>query len=234
MSSFEDLSSSFENFSGRVRLFPLPNLVLFPHVIQPLHVFEPRYRCLLEDALAGDRLMAMAVLSPGWEIDYEGRPPLYPMACLARVATHHRLEDGTYNLLLLGLSRVRLFRELEPTKAYREAEVGLCEDVYPAEEAGGRTALQRRLREALLRVLPMLPEAHDQMDQLLASDLPLGVLTDVVSYMLDVDIRTKEGLLGESSVQRRAEVLLEHLATTAGPAGRSGGLVVFPPRFSTN
>jgi Lon protease-like protein len=234
MSSFEDLSFSFEDFSGTVRLFPLPNLVLFPHVIQPLHVFEPRYRSLLEDALAGDRLIAMAVLSPGWEEDYEGRPPLGPTACLARVTTHHRLDDGTYNLLLLGLCRVRLLRELPPGRAYREAEVELCEDSYPVEEAGQRAALQRRLRTALLRVLPLLPEAHEQMDQLLASDLPLGLLTDVVSYMLDIDIPAKEALLGEANVHRRAEMLLEHLAAARSSARRTCGMAVFPPRFSVN
>src|SRR5215469_8637081 len=99
MPSFDELSFSVTDFAGTVRLFPLPNLVLFPHVMQPLHIFEPRYRNLLEDALAADRLIAMALLEPGWESDYEGRPPLGTMACLGRVATHHRLPDGTYNLL---------------------------------------------------------------------------------------------------------------------------------------
>src|SRR5690348_13006239 len=111
MPSFQDLSSSLEAFAGGVRLFPLPNLVLFPHVMQPLHIFEPRYRSLLEDALSADRLIAMAVLEPGWESDYEGRPPLSSMACLGRVATYRRLPDGTYNLLLLGLQRIKLVRE---------------------------------------------------------------------------------------------------------------------------
>ena len=69
---------------GVARLFPLPNLVLFPHVLQPLHIFEPRYCDLLEAALADDRLIAMAVLAPGWEKDYEGRPPVHPIACLGR------------------------------------------------------------------------------------------------------------------------------------------------------
>jgi ATP-dependent Lon protease len=234
MSSFEDLSFSFQDFSGKVRLFPLPNLVLFPHVIQPLRVFEPRYRRLLEDALAGDRLMAMAVLAPGWEKDYEGRPPICPAACLARVTTHHRLDDGTYNLLVLGLRRVRLVRELEPSRPYREAEVELCEDVYPPEEACRLPPLTTRLRKALLRVLPMLPEAHEQMDQLLATDLPLGVLTDVLSYMLDVDIAAKQVLLGEALVYRRAELLLAHLEAPPGAAGRMCPATVFPPRFSTN
>ena len=114
MASFDSLSFSFEDFAGKVRVFPLPNLVLFPHVMQPLHIFEPRYRELLEDALAGDRLIAMALLAPGWQKTYDGRPPLYPMACLGRITTHHQLESGAYNVLLLGLRRVRLVEELPP------------------------------------------------------------------------------------------------------------------------
>src|ERR1041384_3715325 len=98
----EDFLFSPDTFSGRARLFPLPNLVMFPHVVQPLHIFEPRYREMLEDALASDRLIAMALLAPGWEDDYHGRPALYPTACLGRVTTSHRLEDGRYNLLLEG------------------------------------------------------------------------------------------------------------------------------------
>jgi ATP-dependent Lon protease len=235
MSSFEDLSFSFEDFCGRVRLFPLPNLVLFPHVMQPLHVFEPRYRRLLEDALAGDRLIAMALLAPGWEKDYDGRPPLYPVACLGRVTTFHKLDDGTYNLLLLGLRRVRLVRELEPVKRYREAEVQLCEDDYPPPQAALRGILQRKLREAFMKIVPLLPEAHEQLDQLLQSDVPLGMLTDVISYMLDIGVQEKEALLAEVDVCRRAELLLGRLATLAADqsSGRSG-LIAFPPQFSMN
>src|SRR6185436_7933579 len=94
-------------FSGTARLFPLPNLVLYPHVMQPLHIYEGRYREMLEDSLAGDRLIAMALLEPGWEPDYESRPPVAPFACLGKVVTHHRLPDGRYNLLLMGVARVR-------------------------------------------------------------------------------------------------------------------------------
>ena len=220
-----------------MRLFPLPNLVLFPHVMQPLHIFEPRYRNLLEDALAADRLIAMAVLEPGWESDYDGRPPLGTMACLGRVATYHRLPDGTYNLLLLGLQRVKLLREHEPHKLYREAAVSLCDDSYPAgAEKAGRT-LQQKLRAAFVRNLPALPEAQEQIEQLLASDIPLGVLTDVISFMLDIGIRQKESLLSELDVYRRAGMLLEHLEAAALPAAtssRRGAGREFPPRFSLN
>jgi len=233
MSTFEDLSFSCEGFSGKVRLFPLPNLVLFPHVMQPLHVFEPRYRDLLEDALGDDRLIAMAMLEPGWENDYEGRPPLHPVACLGRIATYHRLEDGTYNVLLLGLRRVRLLRESESASRYREAEVEICEDHYPPQEATDRTALQRKLREAFMRILPGLPDAQEQLDQLLGTNVSLGVLTDVISYMLQIGIRDKQALLAEPNVHRRAELLLGHLSVAEHTPG-GVGLTSFPPQFSAN
>ena len=114
MASFDELSFAADSFSGHVRLFPLPNFVLFPHVMQPLHLFERRYRELFEDALRGDGLIAMALLEPGWENDYEGRPALYPMACLGRISAYFQLSDGTYNVLVLGLRRVKLVRELKP------------------------------------------------------------------------------------------------------------------------
>ncbi len=235
MSSFEDLSCSLDEFSGKVRLFPLPDLVLFPHVMQPLHIFEPRYRALLEDALSDDRLIAMATLAPGWESDYEGRPPLYPVACLGRITTHHRLEDGTYNLLLLGLQRVRLIRELSPTSSFREAEVELCQDCGCPQRATARATLRRQLREALLEILPALPEAQEQLDQLLGSDVSLGVLTDMISYMLDLDLCDKEALLAQTDVHRRAELLLEHLSLAgADHHTAQWGELTFPPLFSAN
>lgn len=103
-----DLLFSAEDFSGTVRLFPLPGTVLFPHVMQPLHIFEPRYCEMLRDALAGDRLIAIAGLEPGWEPHYEGRPPVYPIACLAKITSHQAQPDDRHNVLLLGVRRVRI------------------------------------------------------------------------------------------------------------------------------
>ena len=98
----DDLAFSPEQFSGQARLFPLPNLVLFPHVIQPLHIFEPRYVELLHDAIQSDKLIAIALLAPGWENDYDGRPAIEPVACLGRVMTWQTQPDNRFNLLLLG------------------------------------------------------------------------------------------------------------------------------------
>lgn len=235
MSAFDELSFSFEQFDGKVRLFPLPNLVLFPYVMQPLHVFEPRYRDLLEVALAGDRLIAMAALRPGWEHSYEGRPPVHSVACLSRITAYARLADGTYNVLLLGLRRARIVRELGSGHRFREALVELCEDVYPAHQAAGHSLLLQALRQGLLRLLPNLPEANEQIDQLLGNDIPLGMLSDVVSYMLDIDVSKKQTLLAETDVQRRAELLLTYLSRLSAEFAAAGvASVVYPPEFSLN
>src|SRR5262249_6167709 len=96
------------NFGGTVRLFPLPNVVLFPQAIQPLHVFEPRYRQMTADALASDRLITLVLLQPGWETDYAGTPEICSVACVGQVVADQGLPDGRYNLLLRGLRRARI------------------------------------------------------------------------------------------------------------------------------
>jgi uncharacterized protein len=233
MPPFEDLSPTVEHFSGEVRLFPLPDLVLFPHVLQPLHIFEPRYRSLLEDAIQDDGLIAMSLLKPGWEQDYEGRPPLYPTACLGRVTAHRRLEDGTHNLLLLGLHRVRLVRELSPRHRYREAQAELCEDYLPPFSAAEQKALTRRLRNAFLKALPLMPDAKDQLAELVDEDMSLGTLTDLASYVLELEPVGKHELLAEVNVWRRAHRLIEHLSTVA-QTSKTPCVAGFPPPFSAN
>src|ERR687888_846338 len=123
-----DDAQALAKFAGTARLFPLPNLVLFPHVVQPLHVFEPRYRQMTADALAGDRLIALALLQPGWEEEYDARPAVHPVACLGRVVADQLLPDGKYNLLLRGVSRLRLIEEVPDGRPYRTARAELLGD----------------------------------------------------------------------------------------------------------
>src|SRR4029453_2152934 len=77
-----------------IPIFPLPNVVLFPSVFLPLHIFEPRYREMVGEALAGDRIIGMALLRPGWEGDYEGRPPIYPVGCAGFITFSEQHSDG--------------------------------------------------------------------------------------------------------------------------------------------
>src|SRR5687767_11230028 len=156
-----ELEFDAATFCGVARLFPLPNVVLYPHVMQPLHIFEERYREMLEDALAGDNLIAMAMLEPGWEADYDSRPPVSPYACLGKVVAHHRLDDGTYNVLLLGVERVRIVEELDPLRSFRQAKVEIVEDRYDFESLAARKRTQEKLITAFRRHLPctcQLPE----------------------------------------------------------------------------
>ena len=231
MSLPDDLKFDPASFSGVVRLFPLPNLVLFPHVLQPLHIFEPRYREMLEDALAGDHLIAMAVLAPGWESDYEGRPPVHPVACLGRVATHVALDDGRYNVLVAGLARVALGEELAPTTSFRRAPATVCVERYPAKYLSERESLQRRLFTSFRSALPGTAEAQAPLSQLLGHEVDLGVLTDIVAYTLDLDTVRKAELLAQLDVRKRAKWLLEHLAERGHSSSEDVG---FPPDFSAN
>src|SRR5918994_5883608 len=108
--------------SDLLPIFPLPNAVLFPNVFLPLHIFEPRYREMIADALASDRLIGMVLLRPGWERDYEGRPPVYPIGCSGVITHVERLPDGRYNIVLRGLERFRIVSE-DQTKIYRRAAI---------------------------------------------------------------------------------------------------------------
>jgi Lon protease-like protein len=221
-------SPSLGDFRGKARLFPLPNLVLFPHVLQPLHIFEPRYRRLMADALADDRLITMALLKPGWEEVYDQRPPIHPVVCVGRIFQEERLADGRYNLLLHGVARARVREELPAELPYRTARVNLLADVplaCPQTEAG----LRRRLGEGMTAWFSAQSGALAQLRKLLASQVDLGTLCDIFSFALPLEVDVKMQLLGEVSVKARADLLLARLAARQDPAPRR-----FPPEFSSN
>lgn len=236
----EDLVFDETRFSGVARLFPLPDLVMFPHVMQPLHIFEPRYREMLNDALDSDGLIAMSVLAPGWEAQYEGRPAILPQVCLGKIATHQRLDDGRYNLMLLGMRRARVVAELPATRAFRQAEVEVLDDLYPTAGEANRGEVQRELSRRFQQALPLKKGAkgHGPVHKLLSCELPLGVLTDLVSFALPLPMPLKLKLLAECDVDRRAALLLHSLGeqpAAAAPAGqRAAKPTGFPPRFSCN
>jgi Lon protease-like protein len=220
-------ASPLADFSGTARLFPLPNLVLFPQVVQPLHIFEPRYRQMTADALAGDRLIAMALLRPGWEADYDGRPALHPVACLGQIVADQRLDDGRYNLLLRGVARVRIRHELASEKLYRSAAVEVVEERL-VEGAATAQVLRHRLTQGVRPWFEAQAEAREQLQRLLDNDLPLGVLCDVLAFTLPLPPAARQALLEEADVAARVRDLLARLDALKGE-DRS-----FPPPFSAN
>src|SRR6476646_4861946 len=108
--------------SDLLPLFPLPNVVLFPNVFLPLHIFEPRYRNMVADAITGDRMIGMVLLRPGWEHDYDRQPPVYAIGCSGLITHVEQLADGRYNIVLRGLERFRVLNE-DHTLSYRRGSI---------------------------------------------------------------------------------------------------------------
>lgn len=220
----------------RIPVFPL-NVVLFPGEQLPLHIFEPRYRQMTRDALAGDRLIAMVLLRPGWEADYQGRPPLHPVACLGRVLAEERLDDGRYNLLLRGLRRVHILDEIPTGALYRTAHVELLAEQPPADQQVCRD-LRRRLAETVAVWFAGQAEVLAKFDELFQRELDLGTLCDVLSFALPLDIEFKQTLLATLAVEERVRRLLRQLAAQKPPAAPAaepaGAPRKFPPEFSSN
>jgi Lon protease-like protein len=209
---------------GVVRLFPLPNLVLFPGAMQPLHIFEPRYRQMTADALAGDRLIATVLPRPGWEESYAGSPDLHQVACLGRILAEQRLPDGRFNILLRGVQRIRITREVPQETLYRAAEIEPLEDV-PWNDLAIQVEWRARLRERVPRCFEGQSEVRDRFVELIDGTVPLGALVDLMAFTLPLDAEFKQALLEELDVSRRVDRLLQQLDAPRRP---------FPPEFSVN
>ena len=110
-----------------VPIFPLPNTVFFPKTLLPLHIFEPRYRLMVEDAKENHNLIAMVLLKEGWEKDYFGHPDVFEIACVGEVQHKEILDDGKYNIMLYGTSRVKILDFIQD-KPYRKARVQYLKD----------------------------------------------------------------------------------------------------------
>ncbi|MCA9127065.1 MAG: LON peptidase substrate-binding domain-containing protein [Planctomycetales bacterium] len=226
-----------DDFSGRVKLFPLPNLVLFPHVVQPLHIFEPRYCEMLADALNSDRLIASALLHPGWEADVFDCPAIENTVCIGKVISHSPTDDNRHNILLVGLKRARIVREIESATLYRQAEVSLLEDYYPSGGDSQRKEIQERLQELFSTYVPGGVAAQESFKQLVGKQLPLGILTDTITYALSLPLTIKQQLLAEHNVEVRSRLLIRCLEQKVSGNERNQSEPLrdeFPPRFSEN
>jgi len=185
-------------FTGPVPIFPLPTLVLFPHTVAPLHIFEPRYRAMVADALKGDRLIAMALLKPGWEKDYEGAPPVHDVVGVGRILRDERTEDGRYNILLEGLTRARI-EELLPPNPYRRAKVRVLSE-SPAQPTPGL----EKVRLGLLAVYASLLSPGPPAPARLETHMSLGTICDLLAAILDVEVAEKQAILEELEPAARA------------------------------
>lgn len=195
---------------SRLKVFPLPSVVLLPGTAVPLHIFEPRYRALVKDALESDGLFAMAQVLPGQEALLAGKPELEEMLCVGSIGMHEALEDGRYNLVLVGVARARLKRELPTTQLYREVEAELLED--EALEADADLSLRRAVVELVAR----LPTQVGQRIAQVASRVSGGALADVVASTFMQDPVRRFEVLNETDVRVRLEIVTEELLSLVG------------------
>jgi hypothetical protein len=217
--------SDLDGFSGAAPLFPLPNVVFFPQTVLPLHIFEPRYREMTQDVLAGERLIAMGLLKPGWEGDYHGAPPVHPVVGLGRVVQEARLPDGRFNIVLYGLRRARVVEESRG-RAYRVARLELLEDKTPADPG------LEQVRLGLLAVYGTLMRKVLKTSAKPEPDMPLGLLCDLLAAYIDLGSERKQSILEALDVAERSRLLVEALqrTTAAAPAAPAR----WPPSPSSN
>ena len=186
-------------------LFPLPNVVLFPNVFLPLHIFEPRYRDMVRDALAVDRLIGMVLMRPGWEGAYEGRPAIYEVGCAGLVTFSEQYPDGRYNIVLRGLEKFRVLDE-DHDRSYRVARVeALMEEPGDAEKATVR-AERARLETLLVGdpggrgIDPMVPPSMADED-----------LINALAQYLDLEPVERQALLEREGLLARCRSLIDLL-----------------------
>ena len=197
--------------SDLLPLFPLPNVVLFPNVFLPLHIFEPRYREMVADALAGDRLIGMVLLRPGYERDYEGRPPVYPVGCRGVMTHAERLPDGRYNIVLRGLDRFRIVSENDE-RSYRRAAIDILHE--HALTAAERTTIRERRSKIEAMLTPMI-ERGAAGPSITDTKLPAAMsdedLIHALAQYLDLEPLEKQALLEQPCLLSRARSLAELL-----------------------
>jgi Lon protease-like protein len=188
---------------AEIPLFPIPETTLFPGVSRPLLIYEPRYREMIADALKGNKIIGMVRLRPGFEKDYEGRPPIYAVGCAGRIEKYEQLADGRYVILLQGLTAFRVLSE-DQRKPYRLGRVEAVPDRLAEQERLPLSELRNRLASVLVKVLPFGVDPPD-------ASLEDDEFINVVAQNLPMSEDDRQDLLERSSVLARARALIDRL-----------------------
>ena len=198
-----------------IPLFPLPNVVLFPNVFLPLHIFEARYRAMVSEALGGDRIIGMVLLKPRYEANDEEHPPVFAVGCAGVITHAEPLGDGRFNIVLRGIERFRITGE-DGSAAYRIAQVDGLPETIP-EAHGEELRRQRHRLEALLAATieragsaPRFPPA-----------IPDEDLVNALAQHLELDPIERQALLEREGVLARCRGLIELLQMNAPVPGSS-------------
>jgi hypothetical protein len=205
-------------------LFPLPDVVLFPGALLPLHIVGERDRTMTADVLAGARVLGMARLRAGYPEDEAARPPVHDTAGVGYIVSSQKLEDGCYRLVLRGVARVAIDGELPPARPYREARAHLLLDGRSARPEALGPAHQQ-LIATCDRLAAVLPEGGNELRALARAVPSPGGCADVLAAALVTDPDVRQGLLETLDAADRLDRVIEHTsALVVRFADRSGRL----------
>ena len=220
MADFDD--RRFTEALGRLPLFPLPNVVLFPHALLPLHIFEDRYRALTRDILSGERYLAISLIGMDARPD-DPRPAVEPIAGVGEVVMAHELPDGRYNLVVRGRARVHIDEELHSDRPYRLVSASLVPDVTSGDPGDLRDADQA-LRALIGQLADAVPEMAELLRQMVVEAVKPAELVDSVASALIVDHSLRQRLLETRDVGKRIERVTSEIATMTTRIGASGSI----------
>lgn len=205
-----------------IPIFPLPDVVFFPETFLPLHVFEPRYRQMVQDCLENQPFIGMALLREGWEADYYGNPPVFSLGCLGEMVHSERLPDGRYNIVLRGLMKYEVREELLH-RSYRQALVTFLDPPGGEQQTFGEGV--RSELESLMRRYAKLTDQEVAIGNLLSMGLADTVLLNTLSSLLPFAPGEKYFLLeAESPAQhcgRLMDLLRFNIISLQGGSGSS-------------
>lgn len=179
-------------------VFPLPRMVFFPGSALPLHLFEPRYRQMIRDCTTGGpAAMAVTLIKPGHEADQRGEPPIATVSGVGRIVWHEALEDGRYNVVLVGLGRARL-EELPSDGPYRRAKASML-----ADEGTATGADVSSLLSAAAAISAVVRAAHPDFDLGLDESATPGQVADAIADRLVADAADRQAILETLDVHER-------------------------------
>ena len=189
-----------------VPLFPLPNVVLFPKTPVPLYIFEDRYRTMIRETVAGTGELVIALLRLGSEQSYSSISAVHDIACLGKIETYEELEDGKYNIVVVGLHRVRILREVQHSP-YRLVEVERIEEKPYTEHSDEVLDRQNHLGGLFARFTELATGVKQHASELMPQ-MDFESLVNMVAMTLNLDIEQKQALLELNEAVQRCDILI--------------------------
>jgi len=202
-------------------MFPLPGVVLFPHALLPLHIFEERYKKMARDLLAGHRHLSVALLETPADAVRTDRPPVRPIMGVGEVVMAHELPDGRFNLVVRGRARIELQRELLTDEPYRLIAAEVRQDL-PVRNAAELSDADQSLRALVGRLADNIPEGGELLRQVVASQATPQELADVLAAALVVDVHKRQRLLENRDLMKRIERVTAEVVAMTSRVGATG------------